>query len=547
MCLSSLLPCRGLRVWASARVLALLPTVIPALLPSAATFAQPRPPTATNKLFLHSKPAVVRIYAGFTGQWQWNGQTWRTGSVGSGSGFILNPDGYILTNAHVVSDIRDGDQAGKRSLLFQLAVQALRARGLAVNQASVLQAAGVLNGQASLVDFRRINVVVLQSGRRFPFEIKSYGAPSGQGNDLATGKDVAVLKIEIKNAPTLRVGNSDSVQVGDRIYVMGFPGAADSSLLDQKSALEPTINDGSISAKKTSADGAPILQTNTSATHGNSGGPAINEKGEVIGLLTFRGNTVNGQEIQGFNFLVPTSTAQEFIRQAGVDNRESPVDRKWQQGLDAYWGEEYRNAQGDFQEVLALYADHSEAARLVADCKEHIARGDDKSGLVVLGWVGALGCGFLILVVGGVILLIVLNRRKAAPAKARPGPSQPPPAQAPQAAAPMKTEVFRGGMAGGRLICTLGPLQGQEFPLHQGFYIGRDASRAQVVVLDAQVSGQHLWVGALAGRMLARDPGSTNGTFLEGRPGERITEVELKDGDVLVLGGAGTLKFMYKA
>ncbi len=435
-------------------------------------------------------------------------------------------------------------------------MQALRSRGLAVNQASVVQAAGVLGGQASLGEFRRVNVVVLQSGRRFPFEIKSFGAPSGQARDLATGKDVAVLKIEVKNAPTLRIGNSEHVQVGDRIFVMGYPGAADSSLLDAKSALEPTINDGAISAKKTSADGAPILQTNTSATHGNSGGPAITDKGEVIGLLTFRGDTVNGQEVQGFNFLVPTSTAQEFLRQAGAENRESPVDRKWQHGLEAYWGEEYRNASDDFKEVLALYADHADATRLIADCQEHIARGDDKSGLVLLGWMGALGCGLVALVVGGLILLVVMMRRKAAPkpaARPAPGPAPSPapgpaPAQAhPPAGPPMKTEVFRGGPAGGRLVCLAGPLKGQEFPLEQGLTLGRDPARAQVVVLDAQVSGLHLWVGPLAGRIVVRDPGSTNGTFLEARPQERVTEAELKDRDVLVLGGAGTIKFMYMA
>ena len=122
---------------------------------------------------------------------------------------------------------------------------------------------------AQLAQFQRINYVFLQSGNRFPYEIKSYGAPTGEGKDLSNGKDVSVIKIEIKNAPTLRIGNSDKVQVGDRIYVMGYPGAADSAALDAKSQLEPTTNDGSISAKKTSADGAPILQTNANTTHGN--------------------------------------------------------------------------------------------------------------------------------------------------------------------------------------------------------------------------------------------------------------------------------------
>lgn len=508
-------------------------------LPPAA--AQPRPPTPANRLFLHAKPAVVRIYCGYAGQWAWDGRSWRTQSVGSGSGFLFHPNGYILTNAHVVSDLRDGDAAGKQGLLVQLSIQALRAKGLAVNRDSVGRAAQLLARQASLVEFKRIAVVVLQSGRRVPFEIKSYGAPSGGGQDLATGKDVAVLKIEVSNAPALRIGNSEDVQVGDRIYVLGFPAAADSSLLDSKSALEPTINDGAISAKKGSADGAPILQTNTSATHGNSGGPAINEKGEVIGLLTFRGNTVNGQEVQGFNFIVPSSTALEFVRQAGSAYRPSPLDGKWQQGLEYFWSGEYRNAHSEFQGVLALFADHGEAAKLTAECQQRIARGEDRSVAGFLGRFAAGGCGclgFLALLAGAVVWLV---RRNRAPTVARtPAPGPVPPA-------PGGTEVFRAGDAGGSLHCLSGPLQGQAFPVGQGVYLGRDAARSQIVVHDTQVSGQHVWVGSLAGRVIARDAGSTNGTFLNDPTGPRMAEAELKPGDRLILGPKGTIVFEYRA
>ena len=526
--------------------------------PVAPAWSQARPPTTTNRLFLHSKPAIVRIYCGYVGQWAWDGRNWRTQAVGSGSGFLFNPKGYILTNAHVVSDIREGDGAGKRGLLIQLAVQALRAKGLAVNRESVGRAAQVLGNQASLVEFRRIAVAVLQSGRQVPFEVKSYGAPSGGGQDLATGKDVAVLKIEVKNAPALRIGNSDDVQVGDKVFVMGYPAAADSSLLDSRSALEPTINDGTISAKKSTADGAPILQTNTSATHGNSGGPVINEKGEVVGLLTFRGDTVNGQEVQGFNFIVPSSTTLEFVRQAGTGYSPSPLDEKWHQGLEYFWSGEYRNAKDEFQGVLAMFADHGEAARLSTECQERISRGEDTSLAGSMGRFAVGGCGCLGLLAVAAGLVAWMVRRKSKSAAARPVLGAPPAGRGPQpvgraqgvpAAGPAVasgTELFKAGSGAGVLVCIAGPVQGQAFPVGQGAYLGRDGARSQIVVQDAQVSGQHVWVGTLAGRVVARDAGSTNGTFLNDPKGPRMAEAELKPGDRLILGPKGTVVFEYR-
>ena len=76
--------------------------------------------------------------------------------------------------------------------------------------------------------------------------------------------------------------------------------------------------------------------------------------------------------------------------------------------------------------------------------------------------------------------------------------------------------------------------------------LGRDATRATIVVDDRQVSGQHVWIGPLEGRIVARDYGSTNGTFLNGDLVNRVTELALSDGDVLTLGGQGSVKFTFR-
>jgi len=86
----------------------------------------------------------------------------------------------------------------------------------------------------------------------------------------------------------------------------------------------------------------------------------------------------------------------------------------------------------------------------------------------------------------------------------------------------------------GMLHCTKGPLEGQRFVIDDdGFYIGRDPVLAKVVIPDSRVSKRHVRILPRDGKVFAIDEGSTNGTFLKG---QRITEVQLKRGDTLVLG-----------
>ncbi len=153
--------------------------------------------------------------------------------------------------------------------------------------------------------------------------------------------------------------------------------------------------------------------------------------------------------------------------------------------------------------------------------------------IVLQGLAGAV----VVVVAGGLgIYLVLRGRRKRSAAGSVPqdgtvpGPSVPPPPTA----------------LAGTIVCTEGPLRGQDFAVGQGVSIGRDATWATIVVDDRQVSGQHVWVGPLDGRIVARDYGSTNGTFLNGDLVNRVTELALHDGDVLTLGGKGSVKFTFR-
>lgn len=98
----------------------------------------------------------------------------------------------------------------------------------------------------------------------------------------------------------------------------------------------------------------------------------------------------------------------------------------------------------------------------------------------------------------------------------------------------------------GMLQCTSGPLEGQHFIIEEsGLYIGRDPAMSQVAISDNRISKRHVRIIPRDGKVMAIDQNSTNGTFLAKEPGVRITDVELKRGDTLILGD-GAATFVYQ-
>jgi Do/DeqQ family serine protease len=166
---------------------------------------------------------------------------------GTGSGFLINKDGLILTNTHVV----DG---------------------------------------ADTV------TVTLKDGRNLKGRVL--------GQDPIT--DVAVVKIEANDLPTVTLGNSDLLKPGEWAIAIGNP-----------LGLDNTVTAGIVSATgRTSAQvGVPdkrvgFIQTDAAINPGNSGGPLLNQNGEVIGM-----NTAIIGGAQGLGFAIPINTARNIADQ----------------------------------------------------------------------------------------------------------------------------------------------------------------------------------------------------------------------------------------
>jgi S1-C subfamily serine protease len=552
-----------------------------------------------ERLAMYAKPAVVRIVDGAAGQilFQppgYQGQTYTVSAISLGSGFIISSNGYIATNAHVVSTTHDGEEKAKQALFLQMVQQIARQMGKDPRSLNT----NFINQYSTLQSFKLFHHVFIPDGSAFPFEIKQYGAPTGESNDQ--GKDVAIVKIEVKNAPILKLADSDKVQLQDHVTVIGFPGAADtfnSGLLDSKSAFEATINDGKISARKSASSGAPILQTSASATHGNSGGPVLNDANEVVGLLTFRGDTVNGQEVSGFSFVVPSNTVMEYVKSAGATNVEGPTDNVYREGLALYWDQHYSSAIPKFEEVKRLFPQHSEVDRLIQSSQQAKAEGKERATfpLWIVGVVLIVIFLIVLVVIVGVVIFLVARKRgkkkeaaTSAGASATPGGQEyvPTPASyspspspsplgyspAPAASNPMPPaamprpaaadqgmtvdlsrtiaitpEIDTASISYGSIKFVSGTLAGQQFQVKpDGEYIGRDSSSSQIIITDPRISKRHLWIGVRNGRVVINDQGSRNGTFVNDPKSQRVTETPLRGGDTVILGESDVARFEYQ-
>ena len=176
-----------------------------------------------------------------------------------GSGFVIDPDGYIVTNAHVVS----GAQR------IQVVIPAADANG---------SLASALSSRTNIVSARIVG--------------------------LTSEIDLAVLKVEAK-LPALPLATYTKVRQGEQVFAFGSPGG-----------LRNTITRGIVSAvaRQTDPDSPLIyVQTDAAINPGNSGGPLVNIKGEVVGVNTFILSQSGGNE--GLGFAIPCATARTVFKQ----------------------------------------------------------------------------------------------------------------------------------------------------------------------------------------------------------------------------------------
>jgi S1-C subfamily serine protease len=463
----------------------------------------------------------------------------------TGTGFIYRPDGYVITNGHVVAAANTKDPQAQAELARSIrhdvlierlvpAFERITKKDFAGHEDELAQAIG-LRMSYSVPELR----IYLANRSSFNGEIKAYSDPVTEG-----GKDVAIVKIDANNLPTVRLGDSEKVHIQEAMRVIGYPGAASPlnlKLIAMDSVFVPTVTNGHVSAVKVNFKGSPVIQSDAAITHGNSGGPAFNETGEVIGIATF------GPEVAGFNFFVPINTAMEFVKSVGAAPESGLFDNLWQEALDTFDAGKFETAKKKLDDVLRIMPNEPDATRLFAAAELGAAqegalgRMMENSGWMISGMAGLL----VVLAVA----LVVMRHRQTVPAPAMAGAAvagsgggakvvfQPQPAL-PQAA----------DQSYGSIQVTGGSLSGRRFPLTKaGLLLGRDSAKCQVVFTEDVVSGEHAWIVPLDNGVAVIDRGSSNGTFINSVDSPRVSKVGLQNGDRVYLGKKGSVVVTYFA
>jgi serine protease Do len=333
-----------------------------------------------------------------------------TGAMGSGA--FVTSNGYIVTAGHVVFSFTHPNIAQdlytKYFLInasFAVLLQALENAGYTFTLPEQMQLLTYIQQYAELQDSLRQVYAVLGEVKTTLTDIQSKGWVARVVSvSPYIERDLALLKVEgLSNCPVLVVGDSDNVVTGNDVYMLGFPGVVTfHAELGPETTLAPSMTRGIISAKRFTNVQTPCFQTDAMITHGNSGGPGLNNNAEIIGICSRGSISESGQEVAGFDFLIQSNVLRTFLAESGVNNTKGPVDEAFMRGLTYYYDKHYSAAKAEFEIAAGLFEYHWRAKTLITECASAIARGQD----VPLGV--SMDTWSLVTVIGGVMATVVI-------------------------------------------------------------------------------------------------------------------------------------------
>jgi len=251
-------------------------------------------------------------------------------------------------------------------------------------------------------------------------------------------KDVAIIHVNMNDMASVQLGDSSSVQQQDTLTILGFPGNGDVS--DKPTnLLTLSVNQIFVSSMKTTDQGAQVIQVGGNVEHGDSGGPALNNQGSIVGIVSF-GSAGQGST----SFLQASNSARGLAQSLHLDTTPGPFQKTWDQAFSDYAAStpgHWHKAQQELGQLAAKYPSFKAIAPYLAYAQaqaknEHgtqpqstpsTSPGSQPQGNNFTLYAIAIGGAILVIALAATLFTVTLRRRRqrgpALPAGIRPAQS----------------------------------------------------------------------------------------------------------------------------
>lgn len=365
-------------------------------------------------------PSVVKIYNAYCMDIAVLGQPFVQDacSASTGSGFFIGDGGNIATNGHVAVNspldivisyafekVSKGDASYLNTLADAASLTNADIAGAASQQEQIrIIVEKLYTIPGSVISSKnRVDNILVGLGEKQPdmkrlldqtkarqsypeedsirrAELVAYNYRAIDGADTGSFKasDVAIIKIGGLGYPSTKLGSIAGLAQGSGLSIIGYPGAAGSNPLVESTQSRATLTSGKVSSiKSATGSKAQLIETDATIGHGNSGGPAFNDSGEVVGIATY---TIDGSgDGNGvFNYIRDIADLQDLASKNSIDTSMlSQTQTKWQMGIEKFYQARYSAALNNFAEVKLLYPQHPRVDQLIELSKQRIAYGQE--------------------------------------------------------------------------------------------------------------------------------------------------------------------------
>ena len=321
-----------------------------------------------------AKPAVVRILTQVAGRLTVNFSNNSTVTFPqnfnqayqellSGSGTFISSHGDILTADHVVNPPAEVLQQAAANDVANYINQhpELGLGQMTADQVAQALQSGQLKSSANFAS--RQSQVFMSTDYTGPLTATSLTQVPLQANvdriekeSAVNQRDVAIVHATFPmDTPSVLLGDSSGVQPQDQLTIIGFPGNGDVST-QPTDLLTSSVNTISVSSIKTTDNGAPVIQVGGNVEQGDSGGPALDTQGNVVGVVSF--GISNGNAPGSTSFLQASNSARDLVNALKLDTTPGKFQSQWSAAFKDYASNtpgHWHKAAQEFQQLATGY------------------------------------------------------------------------------------------------------------------------------------------------------------------------------------------------